>query len=76
MLILPSIVTNDVIKITENLRLAISQYTLAYNSLKSVTVSIGIVSVNNDDGFFHVAKEVEELILQEKMARKNKVIVK
>jgi diguanylate cyclase (GGDEF)-like protein len=73
MAILPSTLNASAIEIAEAIRSSVNTYVLQTSDCKSTSVSIGVASLEHGNNVVDVIKKAEELLLQAKIAGKNKV---
>jgi PleD family two-component response regulator len=57
----------------ETISLSVNNYLSQTRDWKSISVSIGVVSLENGNNVVDLIKKAEELLLQAKIAGKNKV---
>jgi diguanylate cyclase (GGDEF)-like protein len=73
MVVLPSTLNTNAIEMAETIRLSVNNYVSQTRDWKSISVSIGVASLDNGNTVVDVIKKAEELLLQAKIAGKNKV---
>jgi diguanylate cyclase (GGDEF)-like protein len=73
MVVLPSTLNTNAIEMAETIRLSVNNYLSQTRDWKSISVSIGVVSLENGNNVVDLIKKAEELLLQAKIAGKNKV---
>jgi diguanylate cyclase (GGDEF)-like protein len=73
MVVLPSTLNANAIEMAETIRLSVNNYVSQHSDWKSISVSIGVASLGNVNSVVDLIKKAEELLLQAKIAGKNKV---
>jgi PleD family two-component response regulator len=63
----------NAIEMAETIRLSVNNYVSQHSDWKSISVSIGVASLGNVNSVVDLIKKAEELLLQAKIAGKNKV---
>jgi diguanylate cyclase (GGDEF)-like protein len=73
MVCLPKTSLQSALEISERFRLCVSNYEWQFNSIESISVSIGVVSLRDDSDLISLIKRAEEKLHQAKASGKNKV---